>query len=178
MKTEPKQKKLHRIANVHNFGEMGQGREILLVTRKKSRRQNTQITAIASISDTCGIIGVFWSYVQEDGAAAFEFSERSTMPPDWSANDPCGGQTYVFNVWWIKRINSNPTENVQNCALYSILDTENWLDWNVDMHNPNSSEDDWEVNNESDIELDKGIKDSKTAEEQNLSAVQNVSRLI
>ena len=46
------------------------------------------------------------------------------------------------------------------------------------MDNPNNSKDNWEADNESDIELDNGIKDRKTPEQWIMSAVPNVPRLI
>jgi hypothetical protein len=58
------------------------------------------------------------------------------------------------------------------------LDTENWLNWNGDLDNPNDSQDDCELDNESDLELDQGSEDSETPEVQNVSAAQNVPGLI
>jgi hypothetical protein len=46
------------------------------------------------------------------------------------------------------------------------------------LDNPNNSEDDWEADNESDIELDNGSEESETPEERNLSVALNVPRLI
>ena len=46
------------------------------------------------------------------------------------------------------------------------------------MGNPNNSEDNWEADNESDMELDNGSEESETPEVRNLSVALNVPRLI
>jgi hypothetical protein len=46
------------------------------------------------------------------------------------------------------------------------------------LDNPNNSEDDWEADNESDMELDNGSEDSETPEVRNVSAAPNVPGLI
>jgi hypothetical protein len=51
MKKEVEEKKLHRIAKVHDFLEMWQGSQNLRATQKESRAQNKQITAVGYISD-------------------------------------------------------------------------------------------------------------------------------
>jgi hypothetical protein len=53
-----------------------------------------------------------------------------------------------LNVCRIKRIDRYPAENVDDSLPESISDTENCLNWNVDLDNPNDSEDDWEVDND------------------------------
>jgi hypothetical protein len=42
---EVEERKLHRMANVHNFLEMWQGSQNLHATRKESHAQNQQMTA-------------------------------------------------------------------------------------------------------------------------------------
>ena len=44
----------------------------------------------------------------------------------------------------------------------SIADTENWLNWNGDLDNPNESEDDWEADAASDLEPYDGIEDPES----------------
>jgi hypothetical protein len=46
------ERKLHRMAKVHDFLEMWQGSQILRTTQKESRALNKQMTAVGSISDT------------------------------------------------------------------------------------------------------------------------------
>jgi len=46
----------------------------------------------------------------------------------------------------------------QDSVPESISDTENCLNWNGDMGNPNASECNWEADDESDIELENGIE--------------------
>ena len=60
----------------------------------------------------------------------------------------------------------------------SILGTENWLDWNKALDNPNDSEDDREANNKSAIVLDTCVIDSEAQGQQIVSAAPNVPRLI
>jgi len=46
------------------------------------------------------------------------------------------------------------------------------------LNNPNDSEDYWEADNESEIDLNNGISDSETQEQWNMSAAPNVPGLI
>jgi len=136
------------------------------------------MTAVGYISHTEEIVKESWSKFQHDGAAAFTLPERSPVPPALSAKYLPGGQTQVLNVCRINRIDRHPADDDEHIALESISDTKNWLIWNGDLDNPNGREDDWEADNESDIELDNGIEDSETPEQQNVSAAPNVTRLI
>ena len=56
MKKAVEERKLHRMAKVHDFFEMWHGSQNLLATQKESCTQNKQITAIGYISDTEEII--------------------------------------------------------------------------------------------------------------------------
>jgi len=56
------------------------------------------MTAVGYISDTEESIKASWSIVQHDGAAAFKLSERSPLPPAFSAKQLAGGRTQVLNV--------------------------------------------------------------------------------
>jgi len=60
----------------------------------------------------------------------------------------------------------------------NISDTEDWLNWNGDLDNPNDSEDDGGADVESDIELDNSIEDPDCPEQQDVSAAPNVPGLI
>jgi len=84
----------------------------------------------------------------------------------------------VLNVRRIKRIDRHPAESDEDSSPESISDSINWLNWNGDLDNPNDSEDDWEADNESDMELHNGIEDSETPEQRNVSAAPNVPGLI
>jgi len=107
--------------------------------------------AVGYISDTEEIIKASWSKFQHDGAAAFELSERLLFPPALSDKDLRGGRTGLLNVHQIKNIDLHPAHSDSHCAPENISDTENWLDWNGDFHNPDRSDDDWEENNKSNI---------------------------
>jgi hypothetical protein len=76
MKEEAEERKLHRMAKVHDFLEMWQGSQNLRATQKESRTQNKQMTAVGYISDTEEIVKLSWSLFQHDGAAAFRSSEE------------------------------------------------------------------------------------------------------
>jgi len=91
MKREAEQKKLHRMAKVHDFLEMWQGSQNLRATQKESRAQNEQMTALEYISDTEEIVKASWSLFKHGGAAVFKLSEKSAVPPALSAKDLSGG---------------------------------------------------------------------------------------
>jgi len=164
MKKEAEERKLHRMAKVHDLLEMWQGSQNLLATQKESRAQNKQMTAVGYISDTEEIVKASWSLFQHDGAAAFKLSERSPLPPALSAKDLPGGRTQIINVRRIRRINRHPVESDVDSAPESISDTEDWLNWNRDLDNPNDSEDDCAAADESDIQHNNGIEDPECPE--------------
>jgi hypothetical protein len=98
MKKEAGERKLHRMAKVHDFLEMWQGCQNLHATQKESRTQNEQMTAVGYILDTEDSVKAPWSLFQHDGAAAFKLSERPPLPPALSAKDLPGGRTQILNV--------------------------------------------------------------------------------
>jgi len=178
MKREAEQKKLPRMAKVHYFLKMWQGSQNLCATQKESRAQNKQMTAVGYISDTEDIVKASWSNFQHDGAAAFKLLERSPAPPALSAKDHPGGWTQVLNVRQIKWIDCHPAECDEDSSPETISDTENWLDWTENFNNLNDSEQDWEADNESEIELDNGVRDSETQGQWDMSVTLNVPALI
>jgi hypothetical protein len=93
MKQEAQEKKLPIMAKIHDFLEMWQGSQNLRATHKESRAQNKQMTALGYISDTEVSVKASWSLFQHDGVAAFQFAERSPLPPAMSAKDLPGGRT-------------------------------------------------------------------------------------
>jgi len=178
MKKQAEERKLHRMAKVHNFLEMWQGSQNLSATKKESCGQNNQMTTVGYISDTEEIVKASWSLFQHDGAAAFKLSERSPLSPALSAKDLPGGRTQILNVRRIRRINRHPVASDKNSAPESISDTDDWLNWNGDLDNPNDSEDDCAADDKSDIEQNNGIKDSERPEQQDVSAAPNVPGLV
>jgi len=98
MKKEAEERKLHRMAKVHDFLEMWQGSQNLCATQTESRTRNMQMTAVGYISDTEAIVKASWSLFQHDGAAAFKLSERSPLPPPLSAKDLPGGRPQILHV--------------------------------------------------------------------------------
>ena len=98
MKKEVEERKLHRMAKVHDFPEMWQGRHNLRGTQEESRAQNMQMTAVGYILDTEEIVNASWSLFQHDGVAGCKLSERSPLPPPFSAKDLPGGRTQILIV--------------------------------------------------------------------------------
>jgi hypothetical protein len=144
---------------------MWQGSQNLRATQKESRAQNKQMTAVGYISDMEEIVKASWSLFQHDGAAAFKLSERSPLPPAWSAKDLQGGRIQLLNVRRIRRINHHPVERDKDCAPEAISDTEDWLNWNGDLYNPIDSEEDCAADDDSDIEHNNCIEDPECPEQ-------------
>jgi len=174
MKKEVEERKLHRMAKLHDFLEMWQGSQNLRPTQKESRAQNKQMTAVGYISDTDEIVKASWSLFQHDGATAFTLSERSPLPQALYAKDLPGGRTQILNVRRIRRINCHPVESDDNSEPESISDTDDWLMWNGDLDIPNDSEEDFAADDGSDIEHNNGIEVPKCPEQQDVSAAPKV----
>jgi len=134
--------------------------------------------AVGYISDTAESVKASWSNFEQDGVAAVKLSAKSPGPPALSAKNLPAGRTQVLNVHHIKRINRHPAESDEDTLSERISDTENWLNWNGALDNPNNSEDNWEADTESDKELDNSSEDSQTAAQLNVSAALNVPGLI
>jgi hypothetical protein len=166
------------MAKVRDFLEMWQGSRNLRATQKESRANNKQMTAVGYISDTEEIVKASSSLFQHDGVAPFKLSERSPLPPPLSAKDLPGGRTQILNVRRIRRINCHPVESDEDSAPESISDTEDWLNWNRDLDNPNDREDDCAGDFESDMEQDNTIEDPHSPEQRDVSAPPNVPGLI
>ena len=157
---------------------MWKGSQNLRATQKESRTQNKQMTAVGYILDTEEIVKASWSLFQHDGAATFKLSERSPLPPALSAKDLPGGRTQILNVRGIRSIIRHPVESDEDSAPESILDTDDWPNWNGDLDIPNDREDVCAADDESDIEQNNGIKDSECPEQQDVTAAANVPRLV
>jgi len=178
MKKEVEERKLHRMAKVHEFLEMRQGSQTLGTTQNESRAQNKQMTALGYISDTEEIVKASWSLFQHEGAAEFKLSERSPVPPALSAKNLPGGQTQILNVHGISRIKHHPVEIDEDSAPKSISDTEDWLNWTGDLDNPNDSKEHCAADDDSDIEHPNCIEDLQCPEHKDVSAAPNVPGLL
>jgi len=157
---------------------MGQGSQNLCATQKQSRAQNKQMTAVRYISDSKEIIKASRSNFHHACAAAFILSQRSLLPPALSAKNLPGEQTQVLNVRRIRRIDRHPTKCDQDSTHQSVCNTQNLFTWNGDLDNPNQSKDNCVADDESDEELDNGIKALECPEHLVVSATQNVPGLI
>ena len=178
MKKEAEERKLHRMAKVHDILEMWQGSRNLRATQKESRTQNKQLTTVEYFLDAEEIVKTLWSLFQHDCVAAFTLSETSPLPPPLSANDLHGGQTQIFNVCRIRKVNHHPVESDDDCTPDSISDTEDWLHWNGDLDSTNDCEDHCTADIESNIEQDNSIMVPECPEQWDMSATPNVPGLI
>jgi len=124
MKNEAEERKLHRIAKVHEFLKMWQCSQNLRATQKESGAQNKQITAVGYISATEEIVKASWSLFQHDGAAAFKLSGGSPLPPALSGKDLPGGRTQNLNVRQIRRINRPAVGSDEDRAPESIAHSD------------------------------------------------------
>jgi hypothetical protein len=61
-------------------------------------------------------------------------------------------------------------ESDEDSAPECISDTDDWLNWNGDLHNPSDSEDDCTADIESDMEQDNGINDPESSGQRDASA--------
>jgi len=83
-----------------------------------------------------------------------------------------------MNVRRIRRINRHPVESDEDSAPESISDTEDCLNWNGDLDNPNDSEENWAADDDSDIEHHNCFEDPKCPEQQDESATRNLPGLV
>jgi hypothetical protein len=157
LKKEAEERKLHRMAKDHDFLEMWQGSQNLCDIQKESHAQNKQMTGVGYIADTEGSVKASWSLFQHHGVAAFKLSERSPLPPAFSAKDLPGGRTQISDVRRIRRINRHPVESDDDSAPESIWDANDWLNRNGNWDNANDSEDDCTADDESDIGPNNGF---------------------
>jgi len=172
---EAKERKLHRMAKVHDILEMWRRSQNLHAIQEEYRAQNMQMTAMRYISDTEEIVKESWSLFLHDGAAAFKLSERSPLPPALSAQNLPEGRTEILNVSRIRRIDRHPAQSNEGSAPESIWDTENWLNWNYNLDDPHGSEDDCEADLEPDIEPFNCIEVPEYAEQRDMCALPNVA---
>jgi len=71
IKRQVVQKKLHRMAKVHDFREIWLISQNVFATQKESHTQNKHMMELGYISDTEAVVKASWSNFQHDGAAAF-----------------------------------------------------------------------------------------------------------
>jgi hypothetical protein len=100
------------------------------------------------------------------------------LPPALSAKDLPGGHTKILNVRRIRRINCHPVESDENSAPDSISDTQDWRNWNSDLDNPNDSEEDCAADDVCDIEHNNCLEVPEWPEQQVVTAMRNVPRLV
>ena len=175
---EPEERTLHIITKVDNSLEMWQGSQKQHTIQMESRAQTKQNRAIGYIADTEEMIKASWLSFEHNEEAASKLTERSPLPPALSANNLTRGQTQVINVHQIKTIDRHPPKRDVDSAPETILNTENWLDWNWNFDDSNQINDNREADNESDIERGNGIDDLESPNQGDVSAVPKVPRFI
>jgi len=84
----------------------------------------------------------------------------------------------TLTVRQIRRINRHPVETDENSARECISDTEDGLNWNVDLDNPIDSEGNCMEDVEWDIEQRTSSEDPEFPEQRDVSAAPNVHGLI
>jgi hypothetical protein len=178
MKKVADQRKSHRLAKVHNFLEIWKGSQNLRATQKESLAQNMQMTAVWYVSDPEEIVKSSWSLFQHDGEAALKLSERSPFPPALAAKDLPGGRTQILNVCPIRRINRHPVRSDEDSPPESISNTEDWINWNGNLENPNYNEENIAADDDTDIAHNNCIEDLECPQQQDVSATPNVPRLV
>jgi len=178
MKKEAEEKKLHRMAKVHDVLEMWQGSQNLRAPQKESCADNKPMTAVGNTSDTDEIVKSSWSLFQHDGAVAFQLSERSPLPPALSAKDLPGGGTQILHVRRIRRINRHPVTSDEDSAPERIWVTEDWLYWNGNLDNPDDREEDCAADDDCNIEHNTCIENPEYPEQQDVSYAPNVPGLV
>jgi hypothetical protein len=139
MEKEEEERKLHRMANVHDFLEIWQGCQNLPASQNESRAHNKQLTAVEYISYTDEIFTASQSIFHHAGAATFTLSEQSPLPPALSAKNLPGRRTQILNVRRIRQNNRHPVESDQDSTPEIVSDTEDWLNWNGYLDNPNDT---------------------------------------
>jgi hypothetical protein len=178
VKKEADERKLHRMAKVHNVLEMWQGSQNLCAIQTESHAHNKQMTTAGYIPDTEQIIKAFLSLFQHDGAAAFKLSETSPLLPTLTAKNLPGGRTQILIVGQINKINHRPVEGDEHSPPEHISDTEDRLNWNGDLHNAYNSKDDCVAQVESGKVQGNAIKDLRWSDKRNVSAAPNVPGFI
>jgi len=178
MQRQVEERKLHGMAKVDHFLEIWGGSQGLSATQKESRNHNTQMAAVGYILDTQEIVKVSWSNYEHDGGVAFKLPERSHVPPALSAKDLPGGSTQVVNVHGIETIEWHPAESDEERTPESNSHPDNWPHWNGDLDNPNYSEDNWETDNESDMDVDSGVEDPESPALRDVSATRHIPGMI
>ena len=158
--------------------EMWQGSQNLCVIQKEYCTQNNQMAAVGDISHCDKIIKASWSNCQHDAVAAFTLSDRSPLPPAFSANDLSGGWTPVLDIGSVRRIDCHLAKCDDNSAPYSISDINDWLHWNGHPDIPNESEDNCEAGDDCDVEQDNDIENPQHPVKWNGSVIHLVSKLI
>jgi len=166
------------MAKVFNFLEMWQGSQNLHATQKKSGSENNQMKAIRYMSNTEETVKVSWSNFWQEGAAAFQLLEISPLRPALSTKDLSGWRTQVLNFSQNNTFDHHPAKGCQDWVPEYTSNTGNWLYRDGDFKHPKESEDDWEADNRSDMELENGIVNLVGPGQWNLYAAPNVSSLI
>lgn len=153
IKKEAEQKKLHRLAKVHDFLELWRGSQELRVTQKASRAQNAAMTAMGYISDTEETQEKSWSTFAHDGVVAFKSNEKA-LPKSLPLTEIGDGQARVRHFRRIRRIDRHPNDTDGDSGGEGHSDTEDWLNWNGDFDDEDGDD---ENDSSADEDLDSAL---------------------
>jgi len=78
----------------------------------------------------------------------------------------------------MEQIGCHPGDSGEERVPKSISDTKDCLEWKGDFNYRHNSQDNWEADNESNMQQDNDSGDPATQNQQNVSAVPNIPRLI
>jgi len=170
MRKDAEERKLYRMANVYYILEIWQGSQKLHDMQKEDRAIIKQMTAVGYISEVEVFVKASRSLIEHDGAASFQLSEQSPLPPALSSKYCPGGRTHMLNVCSIRRINHHPVGRDEDSGPEGMLDPETWLNWIGHLDNPNHTEDDSMADSESDIQHNNGIEYLDCPQRQDVSA--------
>jgi len=136
------------------------------------------MTPVGYILDTEESVKALWSLIQHGGAAAFKLSGGVPLPRALSAKNLPGGRTQILTVRQIRRINRHPVESDDDSAPENLSATDDWLNCNGNLDNPNDSTNDCAADNDSDIGPNNHIEDPECPEQEDVIAAPNVPGLV
>jgi len=166
------------MAKVHDIVDIWQGSQNLGATQGEFSAQNKQRKTRGWISDTGENVKASSHRFHHDGAAAFELSDRSSLPSVLSAMYLHGGRTQILNLWWIRRIDCHRVESYEDSAALNISKSEKWHHWNGDQDYTSDKETNWAADVECDIRQDNAIQEPECPQKRDVSAVPKVPGLI
>lgn len=107
-----------------------------------------------------------------------EIVKNITIATSFTSKGPPCRANPIINFRQIKTVDFHPGRSDKNSATENISDTNNWLCWSADFNGPYASEDDWDADSDSNMELDNGCENVETTEHRHTSVAPSVTGLI